>query len=155
MNLKKYRDALAAFDQATSITVNNAEIWNNKGKAYFALGFSQDALQCYNKALGINPDFVDAKQNKEAAMNVAQIYNISGTITPTVTISRIGTLYPGTTLTTEPSATSVLTIQESITIQVQDTTVPVARNTTYSPLSPFVALYAVFIGAGLILFMKK
>ena len=61
-----YQDALAAYDRATQLTVRNAEVWNNKGLAYAALGRYQDALQCFNKALGIQPDFPEALKNKES-----------------------------------------------------------------------------------------
>ena len=100
MQAGKYDAALSAFDRATIITIKNATVWNNKGKALMALGKPTDALECFNKALGINPDFADAKANKADAIGKQQSFNISGTITPKVTISRIGTFY-----TTRPPAT--------------------------------------------------
>ena len=49
------------------------ELWNNKGLAYAALGKYQDALQSFNKALGLKPDFADALKNKESVMGKAQV----------------------------------------------------------------------------------
>ena len=76
------------------LTVRNAEVWNNKGLAYAALGRYQDALQCFNKALGLQPDFPEALKNKESVYGKFQVTNVSGTVTPTVTVTRTGTLAP-------------------------------------------------------------
>ena len=92
---------------ATDITIKNATVWNNKGVALMALGKPTDALQCFNKALGIDPNYAEAKANKADAMGKQQSFNISGTITPTVTISRIGTLF--TIVTPTNQATEVVT----------------------------------------------
>jgi tetratricopeptide (TPR) repeat protein len=148
MSLGKYQDALNAYDQATRITVKNAEIWNNKGLAYAALGKYQDALQSFNKALGLKPDFADALKNKESVMGKAQVFNISGTVTPTVTVSRIGTFF--TTVTPSPLPTEVIP-QVTVTAEPQKTSVPVAKKTTYSPVSPLTALAGVFVVCGFVL----
>jgi tetratricopeptide (TPR) repeat protein len=152
MNLGKYQDALKAYDEATSISVKNAELWNNKGLAYAALGRYQDALQSFNKALGLKPDFADALKNKESVMGKVQVVTYYGTVTPTVTVSRIGTFF--TTVTPSPLPTEV-TPQVTVTGEPQKTTVPVAKKTTYSPVSPFTALAGVFIVCGFVLAVKR
>ena len=43
------------------ITIKNATVWNNKGVALMALGKPTDALECFNKALGIDPNYAEAK----------------------------------------------------------------------------------------------
>ncbi len=148
MNLGKYQDALNAFDKATSITVKNAEIWNNKGLAYAALGKYQDALQSFNKALGLKPDFADAQKNKESVMGKAQIVTFSGTVTPTATVSRIGTLF---TTVTPSSLPTEITQQVTVTGSPQKTTVPVAKKTTYTPLSPLTALASICVVCAFVL----
>ena len=147
-NLGKYQEALNAYDEATRITVMNAEVWNNKGLAYAALGKYQDALQSFNKALGIKPDFADALQNKENMMGRLQLADSSGTITPSVTVSPVGTLF--TTVTPSQLPTQVIP-QITVTEEPQKTTVPVAKKTTYSPVSPLSALTAVGLVYGLMI----
>jgi tetratricopeptide (TPR) repeat protein len=152
INLGRFQEALNAYDQATKITVKNASVWNNKGLAFAALGKPQDALQCFNKALGLKPDFADALKNKESVMGKLQVVNISGTITPTVTVSRIGTLF--TTVTPSPLPTQI-TPQITVTEEPQKTSVPVAKKTTYSPVSPLTALAAVFVVVGIMLWVNS
>ena len=81
-------------------------------------------------------------------MGKVQVFNISGTITPTVTVSRIGTFF--TTVTPSPLPTEVIP-EVTVTGVPQKTTVPVAKKTTYSPVSPLTALAAVFIVCGFML----
>jgi len=155
MQAGKYDAALSAFDRATMITIKNASVWNNKGKALIALGRPTDALECFNKALGINPDFADAKANKADAIGKQQSYNISGTITPKVTISRIGTFY-----TTIPPATKVSQVvtqepETEDTIPAVMTTTQVPKKTTYSPISLFTILGALAFVAGIAAVMKR
>jgi hypothetical protein len=80
-----------------------------------------------------------------------QIINITGTITPTVTISRIGTFY--TTATPVPQPTEIMTAAPEITSDVTTITmmetIPVQKKTTYSPLSPLTAFGAVIVVSGL------
>ena len=155
MQAGKYDAALSAFDRATTITIKNASVWNNKGEALMALGKPTDALECFNKALGINPDFADAKANKADAIGKQQSYNISGTITPKVTISRIGTFY--TTIPPTTRVTQVVTQEPQIedTIPAATTTTQVPKKTTYSPISPIPVLGALAVVAGFVAVMKR
>jgi hypothetical protein len=81
-------------------------------------------------------------------MGKAQVVTYSGTITPTVTISRIGTFF---TTVTPTLITTEVTPQVTVTGSPQKTTVPVAKKTTYSPLSPLTALAGVFVICGFVL----
>ena len=149
----KYDKALDAFDRGTGVTVKNATLWNNKGEALMALERPQDALECFKKALGIDPNFVKAKENRENAMNKQQVIQIKGTITPVLTISRIGTLY--STPTPVPVVTAVPTsVQMTGEPGSPDETVPVAKRTTYSPISPLTILAALSL-AGAVLCMTR
>ena len=101
-------NAIAAFDHGTGVTVTNASLWNNKGVAYLALNRYQDAWEVFNKALGIDPNYTEAQANLAIATSGnGQVVQINGTITPEVTISRIGTLF--TTVTPTPVVTEVIT----------------------------------------------
>ncbi|PKH47414.1 hypothetical protein CVH13_00535, partial [Dehalococcoides mccartyi] len=130
----------------------NAEIWNNKGLAYAALGKYQDALQSFNKALGIQPDFADALQNKENMMGKLQRVTMPGTTTPEVTESPVKTLI--TTMTPSHQPTE-FTGNVPETGLLPETTVPVASKTTYSPVSPVTALAAVSVVAGMLLWANS
>jgi hypothetical protein len=85
-------------------------------------------------------------------MGKLQVINIAGTITPTVTISRIGTFF--TTVTPSPLPTEV-TPQVTISGIPPKTTVPVTKKTTYSPVSPLTALAGVIILCGFMLARKN
>ncbi|MFA6333790.1 MAG: tetratricopeptide repeat protein, partial [Methanoregula sp.] len=138
LDQENYERALAAFDQATRITIKNATVWNNKGKAYVGLGKPADALQCFNKALGIDPGFADAQKNKEGVTGQLQTYNVSETPTTTMTINKLGTYY--TTATPVPAGTPASEPEEIATGHT--TAAPVSKKTTYAPLSPFTAVGA-------------
>jgi tetratricopeptide (TPR) repeat protein len=155
MQGKKYDAALKAFDQATYITTKNATVWNNKGLVLVALGKPMDAIECYKKALGIDPNYAEAQVNEAAAMGKQQSFNISGTITPTVTISRIGTFY--TTSTPIKQVTTVVSQvpQSEDTIPVEITTTQIPKKTTYSPVSPVTVLGALAVVAGIVAVMKR
>ena len=50
-----YNNALSFFDQALSIEPINADLWNLKGIALRSLGRYDEASECYNKSLEIEP----------------------------------------------------------------------------------------------------
>lgn len=154
MQAQKYDEALSAFNSATELTIKNATIWNNKGVALMALGRPTDALQCFNKALGIDPNYTEAQKNKENTMGKQQSFNISGTITPKVTISRIGTLF--TIVTPTGQATEVVTQAPEIGGKMTGaTTKPAAKKTTYSPLSSLTVLGALAVAAGVVAVLQR
>jgi len=43
--------------------------WHNKGAALQILGKYQEATECYDKALEINPNFTMAQKNKDIILN--------------------------------------------------------------------------------------
>ena len=53
--VENYNDALSFFDQALSIEPTNADLWNLKGIALRSLGRYDEASDCYNKSLEIEP----------------------------------------------------------------------------------------------------
>ncbi|MEN6395854.1 MAG: tetratricopeptide repeat protein [Methanoregula sp.] len=149
LSLDKYSEALDAFNHATRQTTTNAEIWNNKGLALAGLGQYQDALNCFNTALTLNPGYAEAETNREAVMGKGQVYQVTGSPTPTKAGWVLGgeTTTPAIVNTTGAVQTSGPVV-ESLpvgTIDEIQTEVPVAKNTTFTPISPFCALIACIV----------
>jgi Flp pilus assembly protein TadD len=55
LDAENYNDAISFFDQALSQDPTNADLWNYKGIALRSLGRYDEALECYNKSLEIEP----------------------------------------------------------------------------------------------------
>lgn len=50
-----FEDALAYFEQALLLNQNDPELWNFKAVALRSLGRYEEALECFNKSLQIDP----------------------------------------------------------------------------------------------------
>lgn len=50
-----FEDALAYFEQAILLNQNDPDLWNQKGVALRSLGRYNEALECFNKSLEIDP----------------------------------------------------------------------------------------------------
>ena len=50
-----FERALSFFDQALLIDQNDAELWNFKGVSLRSLGRYNEAIDCFNKSLEIDP----------------------------------------------------------------------------------------------------
>ena len=50
-----FEDALAYFEQALLLNQKDPDIWNQKGAALRSLGRYDEALECFNKSLEIDP----------------------------------------------------------------------------------------------------
>ncbi len=50
-----FEDALAYFEQALLLNQNDPELWNFKAVALRSLGRYEEALECFNKSLEIDP----------------------------------------------------------------------------------------------------
>ena len=50
-----FEDALAYFDQAILLSKNDPDIWNQKGAALRSLGRYDEALECFNRSLELDP----------------------------------------------------------------------------------------------------
>jgi len=151
MDLKDYEHALSAFDSGTKLASKNATLWNNKGKALVELGRPGDARECFYKALGIDPGFTDAKDSLARLDGQLQVYQVTGTVTITQTLNRLGT-----TATTAPSTqawSAALTPEP--TISQPFTTIPVTGRTTYSPLSPFTLVLALLGATAIALLARR
>ena len=51
----KFEDALGFFDQAILLNQNDPEIWNYKGVVLRSMGRYNEALECFNKSLELDP----------------------------------------------------------------------------------------------------
>ena len=51
----KFNDALGFFEQALLLNQNDPNLWNNKGIALRSLGRYEEAMECFNKSLEIDP----------------------------------------------------------------------------------------------------
>ena len=51
----KFEEALAFFDQALLLNLNDSELWNYKGVVLRSIGRYDEALECFNKSLELDP----------------------------------------------------------------------------------------------------
>lgn len=51
----KFEDALGFFEQALLLNQNDPELWNYKGIALRSMGRYDEALECFNKSLELDP----------------------------------------------------------------------------------------------------
>ena len=52
---EQYEDALNSFERAISLNQNDADLWNLMGIALRSLGRYNEAIECFNKSLQIDP----------------------------------------------------------------------------------------------------
>ncbi len=51
----KFNEALCSFEQAILLDQKNPDLWNLKGVALRSLGRYDEAIECFNKSLEIDP----------------------------------------------------------------------------------------------------
>ena len=51
----QYEDALNSFENAILLNQNDPDLWNLKGIALRSLGRYNEAIECFNKSLEIDP----------------------------------------------------------------------------------------------------
>ena len=64
-----WRNSMALFDHALSITKNNVPIYSNRGNAFLLLGDRTRAIEDFNRAIEINPQFAAAYNGRGLAYN--------------------------------------------------------------------------------------
>ena len=64
---RHHKKALKAYDKATKINPNLAEIWINKGHALSKLGCNEEALEAFDFAIKLNP-YLDEVHNKSSLL---------------------------------------------------------------------------------------
>jgi len=50
-----FNDALGFFEQALLLNQDNPDLWNHKGTALRSMGRYEEAMECFNKSLKIDP----------------------------------------------------------------------------------------------------
>jgi Flp pilus assembly protein TadD len=55
LNDGKFEEALRFFEQALLLDQKNPELWNYKGVALRSIGRYNEAIECFNKSLEIDP----------------------------------------------------------------------------------------------------
>jgi Flp pilus assembly protein TadD len=55
LNDGKFEEALGFFEQALLLDQKNPELWNYKGVALRSIGRYDEAIECFNKSLEIDP----------------------------------------------------------------------------------------------------
>ena len=63
----KYREAIQHYDEAIRINPQDADAYNNRGNAKFALGLYRDAIADCDRAIHLNPQYTAAYYNRGAA----------------------------------------------------------------------------------------
>ena len=56
----EFTTALGFFEQALLLNQNDPDLWNYKGTALRSLGRYEEAMECFNKSLEIDPRDKDA-----------------------------------------------------------------------------------------------
>jgi Flp pilus assembly protein TadD len=51
----KFNDALSFFEQALLLNQDDPNLWNKKGVTLRSLGRYEEAMECFNKSLEIDP----------------------------------------------------------------------------------------------------
>ncbi len=51
----QYDDALRCFEQAIVMNVNDPDLWNFKAVVLRSMGRHEEAIECFNKSLKIDP----------------------------------------------------------------------------------------------------
>ena len=64
----RYQDARNLFAQAADIDPGFAEAWYNKGIVLMTLGKYLEAIRTFDKAITINPNDHDARQQRDRAL---------------------------------------------------------------------------------------
>jgi tetratricopeptide (TPR) repeat protein len=72
--LQRYQDALAAYQQAVSISPDFAPGWSGQGKALNQLKKYEEALAAYDEAIQIQPDYVEAWSGRGFVLRNLQRY---------------------------------------------------------------------------------
>lgn len=76
-SLKRYEDAIVAFEQAIKIKPNDFEAWNNKGVALYYLKRYVDAIVGFEHAINIEPNYYVPWCNKGGALDNLERYTES------------------------------------------------------------------------------
>lgn len=74
LELKRYDDALTAYDRAVELRPEYAEAWRGKGATLLALKQYEEARNAYDKAIQIQPDYWEAWLGRGNSLDSLQQY---------------------------------------------------------------------------------
>jgi tetratricopeptide (TPR) repeat protein len=66
--LRRHKEAKGAFLRALEYDPTQAQVWKNLGSTYFHLDDHQEELACYERALALNPNLVEALISKASTL---------------------------------------------------------------------------------------
>src|SRR5258706_4363313 len=69
LSLKRYPEALAAYDRALALDPNEVDAWSNKGLALRSLKRHSEAVVAFDRALALDPDDVVALSGKRSVFH--------------------------------------------------------------------------------------
>ena len=71
----KYRKAIQHYDEAIRINPQDADAYNNRGNAKFALGLHRDAIADCDRAIHLNPQYAAAYYNRGTAKHALGLHH--------------------------------------------------------------------------------
>ncbi|HAJ64764.1 MAG TPA: protein kinase [Cyanobacteria bacterium UBA8543] len=74
LELKRFQDALEAYNRAVELKPEYAQAWNGQGNALLELKRYEDALNAYDKAIQLNPIYLEAWTSRGKALDHLQRY---------------------------------------------------------------------------------
>ncbi|NEO30990.1 MAG: tetratricopeptide repeat protein [Symploca sp. SIO3C6] len=77
LELRRYEDALEAYNQAVEIRPEYAQAWKGIGNTLFGLQRYEDALEAYDQAIELLPDYLEAWKDRGKALEQLQRYQQS------------------------------------------------------------------------------
>jgi len=72
--LKRYKEAIAAYEKAIQLRPEYAEAWNGEAKTFYDLKQYKQALDAYDKAIQIQPEYLDAWSGRVYLLNNLERY---------------------------------------------------------------------------------
>lgn len=75
LELKRYNDALDAYNRAVELKPEYTEAWKGQATTLLELKRYQDALEAYDKAIQLQPNYEDAWNGRGKALNHLQRYS--------------------------------------------------------------------------------
>jgi tetratricopeptide (TPR) repeat protein/tRNA A-37 threonylcarbamoyl transferase component Bud32 len=74
LELKRYKEALNAYNRAVELKPEYAEAWKGQGNSLLELKRYQEALDAYDKAIQIQPNYLEAWNGRGKALDYLQRY---------------------------------------------------------------------------------
>ncbi len=73
-NLKRYEEALAAYQKVSKIRPYYAEAWEKQGNILYNLNRHSEAIDAYEKAIQLQPDYVEAWTGRGVVLDASKRY---------------------------------------------------------------------------------